>query len=176
MKKIVAYLSAFILIIVGTLSLSSCSKKSFYSEWNKAGANIEKDNMFEMITVDEIESKLGNKEESFAVFFGSSNDSQSVKDVSAMQYTADVKNYEGKVYFLTTTKLKTQSKMKEIKEKIKVDISDMDASVQCVLFEKGKVEFNTSKKDSDEVKKFKIDEEISIIAVLEYVIEYYPVK
>ena len=176
MKKFIAYLSAFILIVVGAISLSSCSKSSFYSEWHKAGANIEKDNIFDMLTVDEVASKLEEKE-SFAVFFGSSNDSQSVKDVSSMQYTADVKNYEGKVYFLTTTKLKKNTKMKEIKEKIKVDISDMETSVQCVLFENGKITFNTSDdKYESENKKFKIDDELSIIAVLEYVIEYYPVK
>lgn len=176
MKKIIASLSAFMLIIVGLVVLSSCSKTSFYSEWHKAGATIEKNNIFESITVDEIESKIADKTESFAVFFGSSNDEQSIKDVTAMQYTADVKNYEGKVYFLTTTKLKKNSKMKEIKEKINVDIADMGTSVQCVLFEKGKKSFNTADKDSEAVNKFKIDDTISIIAVLEYVIEYYPLE
>lgn len=175
MKKIVALVSAFMLIIVGALTLASCSKSSFYSEWHKAGATIEKNNMFEAITVDEVKNKLESDDNTFAVFFGSSNDEQTVKDITAMQYTADVKNYEGKVYFLTTTKLKKNSKMKEIKENIKVDISDMASGVQCVLYSKGRVSFNTSK-DSDEINKFKIDDEVSIIAVLEYVIEYYPVK
>lgn len=175
MKKIIAYISAFMLIIVGALSLASCSKKTFYSEWHKAGATIEKDNAFEYITVDEIKSKLDDKNTSFAVFFGSSKDEQAIKDVTAMQYTADVKNYEGKVYFLSTTNLKKQSKMKEIKEKIKVDISDMGTSVQCVLFKNGRVDFNTCK-DSDELNKFKLDDTVSIIAVMEYVIEYYPVE
>ena len=175
MKKIVAYISAFMLIIVGMLSLASCSKKTFYSEWHKAGATIEKTNMFESVTVDDVKSKIEGKE-TFAVFFGSSNDSQAIKDVTAMQYTADVKNYEGKVYFLTTTKLKTQSKMREIKDAINVDISDMGTSVQCVLYEGGKVSFNTSYPDKEEVSKFKIEDTVSIIAVLEYVIEYNPVK
>lgn len=176
MKKVVAYISAFMLIIVGMLSLASCSKKTFYSEWHKAGADIEKNNMFESITVDEVEIKLSSDDSTFALFIGSSSDEQAVKDVSAMQYTADVKNYEGKVYFLTTTKLKKQSKMRDIKDRIKVDISEMGTSVQCVLFEKGRVSFNTVKTDTDQVKKFKIDDEVSIIAVLEYVIEYYPVN
>ena len=131
--------------------------------------------MFEAITVEEVESKLADKS-SFAVFFGSSNDAQAIQDVTAMQYTADVKNYEGKVYFLTTTKLKTQSKMRDIKDRIKFDISEMETSVQCVLYENGRVSFDTSKSDREEVKKFKIDDSISIIAVLEYVIEYYPVN
>ena len=58
MKKIIAYVAAFMLIIVGAVSLASCSKSSFYSEWHKAGATIEKSNMFEAITVEDLAKAL----------------------------------------------------------------------------------------------------------------------
>lgn len=184
MKKIIAYVSAFMLIVVGMLSLASCKGNAFYSEWHKAGAEIEKTNMFKEITVDEIKSKKAAKE-SFAVFFGSSADSQAVSDMTSMQYTADVKDYKGKVYFLTTTKLKKNSKMQDIKNDINVDLSDLRTQIDCVLFTGESIEFNTSNyngKYNDELRKFDLNSDTSkdanpdIIAVLEYIIEFYPVE
>lgn len=185
MKKIIAYVSAFMLIVVGMLSLASCKGNAFYSEWHKAGAEIEKTNIFKETTIDEIES-MKKDSKSFAVFFGSSADTQAVSDMTAMQYAAELKNYEGSIYFVTTTKLKKNSKMQEIKNQIGVDLSDLRTKIDCVLFEKGTIEFNTSNpngKYDDELKKFDLSYtedstsvNADIIAVLEYVIEFYPVK
>ena len=179
MKKIIAHISAFMLILVGILSLASCSGSSFYSEWHSAGAAIESENIFKSVTVDEAEAMLkDSSKNTFALFLGSSSDTAAVSNVTSMQYTADVTNYTDKVYFLTITEIKkSQSKMKEVKTKLgNVDVSEMGSGVYCVMYEDGKVKFNTANKTDDILNQFKVDKEVSIIAVLEYVFEVCPVK
>ncbi len=179
MKKIFASLSAFILIIVGILALSSCSnKKTFYSEWHAAGAEIEKENVFKSIDVEEASSKIAANE-SFALFLGSSSDSSAVKSVTAMQATADVKNYEGKVYFITTTEImKSTSKRKDANNKLgNIDIGTTN-DVFCVIYKNGSIDINTLNPKGayeDRIKQFKIGSSVNIVAVMEYVIELYPV-
>lgn len=180
MKKIIANISAFILIVVGLIALAGCkSSKTFYSEWHGAGAVIEKENVFKSVDVDEAAAMLNDSSKNtFALFFGASTDSSAVASMTALQYTADVKNYEGKVYFLTTTdSLKSTSKMKDINDKLgKVGVEEFK-DIVCVLYENGSVKFNTNKENDyeDQLKQFKIGSKVNIIAVMEYVIELYPV-
>ncbi len=179
MKKFIAYISAFVLAVVGLFTMSSCSSDSFYTEWHNAGAEIESTNIFKSITVDEAETMLKNSDtNTFALFFGSSSDSTAVSNVTTMQYTADVTNYEGKVYFLTITEIKkSTSKMKEVKTKLgNVDVSEMGSGVCCVKYNAGVVEFNTVHASDDSCKQFLVEGAVSIVAVLEYVMEVCPVK
>ncbi len=182
MKKIIASLAAFMLIICGLFTLASCNNDSFYNEWHSAGAEIETDNVFKSVTVSDVENLIKDSENNtFALFMGSSANSGSVSDVTAMQYTANVKNYDGKVYFLTTTNLIKNNfvgNVKEIKEKLgnKVDISEFGTNVVCVMYEKGRIKFITTDKTDEDVKQFIIDGSVSIVSVLEYVIEICPVK
>ena len=182
MKKIIASLAAFMLIICGLFTLASCSGNSFYNEWHSAGAEIETENVFKSVTVDEVSSLLQDKDNNtFALFLGSSANKNSVSDVTAMQYTADVKNYDGKVYFLTTTDLiknNLVTNAKNIKEKLgnKVDISELGQNVVCVMYESGRIKFITTDTSSETVKQFMVSGSVSIVSVLEYVIEVCPVK
>lgn len=182
MKKIIASFAAFMLIICGLFTLASCNGNSFYNEWYGAGAEIESENIFKSVTVDEAKALLDDSNNNtFALFMGSSANSASVSDVTAMQYTADVKNYDGKVYFLTTTDLiKTNivTNAKNVKEKLgnKVDISDFGDNVVCVMYESGRIKFITTDTSAELVKQFMIDGSVSIVSVLEYVIEVCPVK
>ena len=181
MKKIIAAVSAFMLIIVGLFTLASCSSKTFYSEWKKAGAVIEKTNVFESVTVDEAKKMIDAKTP-FALFLGSSEEADSVADVTAIQYAADAKNYDGKIYFLTTTKYKKLSQKKEIKEKLSIDIADMGNNVICVMYdETGKAKYNTSIANINdaELRQFKLkedDKEFNITMIFEFAVVKFPYK
>jgi len=182
MKKIIAGFSAFMLILVSLFTLSSCTKKTFYSEWHKAGATIEKKNVFKSVTVSEVEELLKNESKNtFALFVGNSSEAAAVSDVTAIQYAADAKNYEGKVYFLTTTDFTSLSKKKEIKQNLSIDISEMGNNVICVMYESGKIKYNTSitKIDDSNYTQFKLkesDKVFDITLIFEYAVAKYPLK
>lgn len=185
MKKVIAYLFAFMLIIVGVLSLASCSGDSFYKEWTNAGAEIETTHMFKSVTVDEVDALLKNSEKNtFALFFGSSvangeKNSDAASDVTAMQYTADVKNYKGKVYFLTITEIKkSKDKVLDVKKKLgeQIDFSMASNNVGCVMYKNGKIEFKTINDNAGTTNKFEINGKVSVVAILEYVIEQSTVE
>jgi hypothetical protein len=67
--------------------------------------------------------------------------------------------------------------MKDINDKLgKVGVEEFK-DIVCVLYENGSVKFNTNKENDyeDQLKQFKIGSKVNIIAVMEYVIELYPV-
>lgn len=147
-----------------------------YEKWKNAGANINENNIFNFITIDEAEEILqDSNKNTFALFFGATSDTSAVTDVSQMQQAAVDKGYKGKIYFITTTELKNSvSKIKEVKTKLNIDISEFQAKVICVTFENGSIKFNTAHTSDDSLKQFEVDGKVNIVAVLEYVIEFYP--
>ena len=94
-------LSALAVLISFGFALVSCNSNSFYKEWKDAGAVIEEDNCFKLLSVDEVVSKREN-EENFIVFLGassigSSKNQTAVDLVSSIQAQADAVNYDGYV-------------------------------------------------------------------------------
>lgn len=147
-----------------------------YEKWKNAGANINENNIFNFITIDEAEEILqDSNKNTFALFFGATSDTTAVTDVSQMQQAAVDKGYKGKIYFITTTELKKSvTKIKDVRIKLNIDISEFQAKVICVTFENGSIKFNTAHTFDDSLKQFEVDGRVNIVAVLEYVIEFYP--
>ncbi len=113
----------------------------------------------------------------FALFFGATSDTTAIIDVNQMQQAANDKGYKGKMFFITTTELKNSvSKIKEVKTKLNIDISEFSIGVVCVVYENGSIKFNTAHISDDSLKQFEIDGKVNIISILEYVIGFYPIN
>lgn len=156
-------------------TLASCGGYNFYSDFKSAGAVIEKSNVFTVLTVDEVQEKISNKE-TFAVFFGSSTDSTTVSDVSAIQYDADVTNYTGKVYFVDTTAMKNNTtKQKDMEKKMKTN--SLPTCLGCIAYVNGEQEFDTSEESNSFVEdNLQNSGSTDIHMIAAYVFLHYPVE
>ena len=96
MKKLLKYIGilpmAFALIFV----LASCSN-SFYKTFKALGAEIEEDNCFTALTLDEFKAKKEAKED-FVLLLVSSDDTKSANVLSRIQFDVDNQNREATVY------------------------------------------------------------------------------
>lgn len=186
MNKFKKICSALAVSICFVLALVSCKSATFYDEWHEAGATIEEDNCFKLLTVDEVVAKREAKE-SFVIFIGASaiqttTNTKAVELVSAIQAEADAVDYDSKIYFVNAKDaMLSLSQQKDMKEKLKInEINDTNGLV-CVSYIKGEVYFDTSTvKGSnvpDQLKRFVVDDsyQISFKALVNYVFENYPV-
>lgn len=157
--------------------LASCSGYNFYSDFKKAGADIESDNSFIALTADEVESYKNDKKE-FVLIVGSSTNSTCVSAITKIQNEFNNINYKGKAYFLSVKDaLSSQSEGTKVS---KILGSDIDAGSDGIIFigfdKSGNVKFNTKKNDDLDAKKFKPSGVMAYRAIADYIAEYYPVE
>ena len=176
-KKIISALAVSICFMMG---LASCSETSFYQEWHEAGATIEEDNCFKVLTAEEVSTKR-EAQESFCVFLGSSDVEKARTTVSNIQAQAEAVNYDGKVYFVNTKEaLATISAAQALREKLSVNELNDSNGLVCVCYIKGNVYFDTSdtKKYNDRLQRFIIEEGGTVVdfnAIANYVFDNYKV-
>lgn len=156
-------------------ALASCTTNAFYNEWHEAGADIKEENVFSLLTVDEVVAKREAKE-SFIVYIGSSSKDGAVSAVSDIQAQADNLDYDGLVYFVNTKDiLKTTEGKKNATNKLNVhEIDSGDLVVLC--YKKGNVYFDTSSSANDYYQRFIVNGALNYNALAAYTFEYYPVS
>ncbi|MGM9969259.1 MAG: hypothetical protein ACI35S_02565 [Anaeroplasma sp.] len=178
MNKLFKVLTLLMVMIISLFTLVGCnSSDDFYKEWYEAGAQIEKDNVFELITVDKA-VEMKEAKESFIVFLGSSTNSTAVSEVTGIQYDADNMNYDGKLYFINTKEIISSiSKMKSINEKLNIKLESSTSGLIAICYDGGVQKFETSRPNG-ECDRFIFDgtDSVSIRAVAVYAFEFYPVK
>lgn len=170
-KKILSALA----VTIAFGALASCDNNAFYNEWHDAGAVIEKENVFKLLTVDDVSKKREAKED-FIIFVGSSKKEGAVTNVSAIQSQADNLDYEGVVYFVNTKDILASIPLKkEATEKL--GVKEIDSSnLVVVCYHDGEVFFDTSSSESDHYERFVISGSLSYNALAEYAFDYYEVK
>lgn len=167
-----------LIVVLGFMFiLASCSGYNFYSDFKKAGAEIESDNSFIVLTADEVETYRKEKKE-FVLIIGSSTNSTCVSAITTIQNEFDNINYSGKAYFLSVKDaLSSQSEGSKVS---KIIGSDIDAGSDGIIFigydKSGNIKFNTKKNDDLDAKKFKPDGVMAYRAIADYIAEYYSVE
>lgn len=173
MTKFMKCLSILSVLVIGFMVLVGCNdSESFYERWTAAGAEIEQDNVFKVVSVDDVVEMIDD-DASFIVFVGSSTNTISVSSVSYIQNDADMMNYEGKVYFVDITDATGISARKNVNEKLGIDI-DKTTDLIAACYVNGSQLFETSRPNS-ECDLFEFNGSISIRTVAVYAFEYYPV-
>lgn len=150
MNKFKKNVALFVALFISLFTLVSCSNYDFYSDWSKAGASIEKDNVFLSLSADEVKTKRDNGE-TFVILVGSSTDSKAVSAITAIQEQADIVGYTGNVYFVNAKDVSSSSassaSRNEFKEKVGLKAFtsvSTEANLVVVAYKKGVVELDTS--------------------------------
>lgn len=159
--------------IVLVFTLASCKKTTFYSEWHGAGADIEEDNVFKYLSMDDVvEKKEAN--EQFIIFIGTSESSTACTLITNIQAQADSLDFDGDVYVVSVKDiLGSISKMNEAKDTLgSHEINPGDNGLIAVCYKDNKVYFDTSN-PTDELNRFKIDGTVSFNSLAIYAFELY---
>lgn len=101
MTKFIKRIVLFLALISTTFALASCSEYNFYEDWKAAGANIESDNVFKALTLDEVKEKRDSKE-TFALIVATSTDSTARSAITKIQEQADILGFDGEIYFISS--------------------------------------------------------------------------
>lgn len=145
-------------VVVALIALTaSCSKYNFYEVWTEAGAEIEKEHIFEVLTLEEVKEKIEN-DETFALLYASAESSLAIPVVNTLAIQADYLDAAEKtIYFLDATDYIESSKSrKEVREAINMN-DPMDALSDApviITYVKGVVDIDTSYPTSTKTKKF----------------------
>ena len=97
MRKFIKYISLPIIAIAFLISLASCSGSNFYKTFKALGAEIEKENCFTELTLDEFKAKKADKED-FVLILVSSDTSKSTSPISKIQFEVDNQKKSATVY------------------------------------------------------------------------------
>ena len=156
MKKFIKSIAVFAIVILGALHLTGCY--NFYDDYHKAGATIEKDNIFTAIELNEAKTKIDN-DETFVLVLSTSSNTTCVNRISLLQEQADYAEFEGTLYFVSITDYcDTATGRKELRDSLGIkgqsnNLTGKDAVI--VGYTKGEKSFDTSSKlDDDSIKQF----------------------
>lgn len=169
MKNLKKIFAALVVVLVGVM-LSSCSKYDFYKDWSKAGATIEKDNIFEVISLDDAKAKIDN-DETFILVCATSASQPAVTDISVFQQQAEYLGFEGVVYFINAADhLTNKSTRDNIKNTLGIHDINVCASSHCVsvLYSKGEILIDTSDIESANMANYKNGNALNILPFVTY--------
>lgn len=172
MKNIKKIFAALVVVFIGVISLASCSSYNFYKDWSKAGATVEKENVFEVISLDEAKAKIDN-DETFVVVCGTSASSVGVTDISIYQQQADYLGFDGVIYFINAADhLVNKESRNNIKSTLGIhDINVCATSnVVTVVYNKGDVLIDSSNIESANMKNYRNGNSINTLALVSYIL------
>lgn len=153
--------------------MTSCSGYSFYNDFHNAGSTIEKDHIFEVITLEEAKAKKENGD-TFVLLYGSSQNSACVSVVSSLQIQSEyLGNKDIKIYYLNSKDYDTTSKVREVKEAINMYNPSKDGSPIIMTFISApvasRVDIDTSDTDKVKTKKFIKDGTVQYASIASYI-------
>lgn len=138
MKKFIKALGLFSFLAVLMLTFTSCNSYNFYKDWNGAGADIESNNIFTTITLDEAKEKKDAKE-TFVLFYGASSSSTAVSMVTSLQAQAEyLNNTDATIYYVNSADYyETSSKRALVREAIGMRDAPSTADPVIMIFRNG---------------------------------------
>lgn len=170
MTRLLKYFSAFAVMVISAITLVSCSGYNFYKTWTDAGADIDKDHIFEVISIDEAKEKI-EADETFVLVLGSPDVSAAPAKIQLLQEQAEYFEFDGKLYFIDVTKsLETPSGRKTVKETLGIyETVKAAANIVIVCYTNGDITLDTScKVTNKELENFVSSESIDYYKVAAY--------
>lgn len=157
MKQITKIIGAFIVASVMLITMASCSGYSFYDDWSSAGADIEKDNVFITVTLEEVKAKIEN-DDTFALIYATSKSSSCVNVITSLQTQAEYLGCEDKnIYFLDATNyISSSTSRSEVRSATNMHeaMSSTTGEPVIITYNKGVVGVDTSNKNRTMTKRF----------------------
>ncbi len=169
MKKILKITSLFSVFVLFMILMTSCSGYSFYKDWHKAGADIDKDHIFEVITLEQAETKKKNGDV-FALLFASSSNKESVNVVTSFQAQAEyLEAIDKTIYFVDSTKYTSTSLRNEVRTALGMQDVPTDGAPAVMTFKSKAVDVDTTNKNSTRTGKFIVNGEIQYSSLASYI-------
>lgn len=144
MTKFLKSISAFAVVLISIFMLSAC-EYDFYNDWSNAGAVIEKDNVFEVVSVDTAKSMIDD-DRSFALVLATSEADLAPTTMSILQEDADALSFDGKLQFIDCTLyVNKPADRRMLKETFGVnDPSKISSNLVVLLYNKGELLVDTT--------------------------------
>ena len=157
MKRFLKAISVLSITLMFVLTLASCNQNKFYKEWSKAGAAIEEENIFEYIELDEVASKITNRD-TFVVVYASSENTNAVNVISSLQAQYDylcTKGEERTVYVVDSTDIDKSSERTNAKEKLGLTKAVNSTGEPIVItYIDGQIDVESNYEDKNQTKEF----------------------
>lgn len=143
-------ITAIAVVIIAVLTLVSCGGYNFYKDWTNAGATIEKDNVFEVISLEEAKSKI-DADETFALLVGTSEAASAANTISIIQSQATYFEFDKKLYYVDATDyLSKTTERKNLRDTLGItDATPISTNIVVVCYTSGSIVLDTSKKVTD---------------------------
>ena len=166
--KALSTLSVLLLLVV----LTSCGSNKFYKEWSNAGANIEKDNIFEYIELEEVKEKIAASE-TFVVVYASYENATSISTINSLQAQYDylcTNDEEIVIYVVDSTDFDKSSERKEAKEALAVTKAvPNDGSPLIVTYSKGAPTVESNWLDKIQTQEFVFNGRLDLSSLCSYI-------
>ena len=180
MKRFIKYITAFVVVLVGLVTFSSCSDKyNFYNDWTQAGAELTEDNIIEVLTIDEIKEKREAKD-TFVLFVGTSQSYNArIKMGLFDQYTQDLgvtKDVLTVYYFNTTDYYSLNSNRNLVKQTtgIKDQLHSTSDALYVCIYKDGELKVDTTNTDAVEMESFINGSQVDYDALFTYILQSFP--
>lgn len=170
MSKFIKSVSALAVIVIAALTLASC-KYNFYNDWSNAGAEIEKENVFEVLEVDSAKAKV-DADDTFVLVFGTTKAVSAAATVTTLQATADALEFDGTLYYVDCTDyINKPADRKMLKETFGLnDSNQISSNLVIAIYDKGELLLDTSDKlDDTKLKNFVDGESVNYAALATYI-------
>lgn len=172
MKKITKILTVLSVLFLFTWMLGSCSSQyDFYEDWHGAGADIEKENIFQTVSLDEAKQMKEDKK-TFVLVYASSVANSSVSLITSLQAQAEYLNAkDATIYYLNSADYNTTSKSKEVNNAINMNDAGAfkDGTPVVMTFKKGIVDVDTSNPNLPKTKEFMKDSIVQYSSLASYI-------
>ena len=155
MTKFGKILAAIAVLVIGAFTLVSCGSYNFYSDWKNAGADIEKENIYEAIVL----------------LLGTSEASGAARTITNLQSQADYFGFDKKLYFVDCTiYLSKTADRKNLNQTLGIyDASQISNNIVIVCYNSGDIIMDTSKKTTDSsLENFVTDSSIDYYKIASY--------
>lgn len=172
MRRIIKLMSVFSIAFLMLVSFVSCSGTNFYKTFKALGAEIEEENCFTEITLDEFKTKKAANED-FVVILVSSDSTNSVGNISIIQHEYDDQGLKDLKVLVFDVKDGVSSVSKGEEMRSTFGVKEITSSLGFVSLgiQDGKLLFDTSN-PNDYCDIFKTtSSSVNIHAVAQYIFE-----
>ena len=172
MKRFLKALTTLSLTIMLLVVFTSCNADKFYKEWSKAGANIEKENVFEVIELEQVEAKIAAGD-TFVLIYATSENSSSVSLITSFQAQYDYLCTNGEervIYVLDSTEYDKSSEKATVKKALGVAKElPKDGSPLIVTYIKGVTDVESNWTDKIQTKEFIVKGRLDYSSLCSYI-------
>lgn len=154
MKKLTKTFAILSFVFMALFLFASCDKEyNFYEDWHEAGADIEEDNIYKVITLDEAKEKISNGDKFVLIYAASKIDNvvnyDSVELISTFQVQAEyLGNTTATIYVLDSSKYTSKDDRKLIRETLNMHEAPSNGSPVVLVYNKV-LEVDTSNKNGN---------------------------